>query len=427
MIELIYRHFRANPSVTTDSRQVVPGSLFFALRGDHFDGNRFALQAVESGASLAVTDDPALPANDRFIRVPDTLKALQALALHHRRQCSIPVIGITGTNGKTTTKELLYRVLSKKYRTVATEGNLNNHIGVPLTLLRIMGDTGMAIIEMGANHPGEIDFLCRLAEPSYGLITNVGKAHLEGFGSYEGVIRTKTELYRYLAETGGTVFLHRDDEVLAAHASGMRTLTYGSPPADLPAGPVTATPFVSMELTIGGTTVPVRSKLYGKYNAANMMAAAAVGMHFQVAPEEIRSALEGYEPVNNRSQIVETGRNRLILDAYNANPSSMRAGIESFLDSPYSPKILLLGDMLELGEESDREHLAILEWIGTLPFEEVYLIGPQFTRLNTHRGNICFHDSDLALLWFEHHPPSDATILIKGSRGIRLEKVVPAL
>ncbi|HPS62876.1 MAG TPA: Mur ligase family protein, partial [Bacteroidales bacterium] len=256
-IEEIYRHFREHPTVSTDTRNILPGSIFFALRGESFNGNDFARNALAAGAALCIVDDPALPGDPAFIRVENVLTTLQALALHHRRQFSIPVIGITGTNGKTTTKELIHRVLSKKFRTLATAGNRNNHIGVPLTLLGITSETEIAVVEMGANHPGEIDFLCRLAEPGFGLITNIGKAHLEGFGGYEGVIRTKTELYRFLAGREGTIFLHKDDATLTAHIQGLHTVTYGTPPADLAAESVTADPFVSLVLNCNGTTVPV--------------------------------------------------------------------------------------------------------------------------------------------------------------------------
>jgi len=427
-LEKIYRHFLNHPEVSTDSRQVTPGSLFFALKGDSFNGNEFASLALDAGASVAIIDDARYAVSDKFIVVENVLETLQQLALHHRMQFDIPVIGITGTNGKTTTKELIYRVLAKKFNTIATRGNLNNHIGVPLTLLRINSDTQIAIVEMGANHPGEIDFLCRIASPGYGLITNVGKAHLAGFGNYEGVVRTKTELYRFLNEKKGTIFLNNSDNTLAMHANFITTVTYGNHPAEVALLSLGAAPYISMELMLRSQDkLGISTQLYGSYNAPNILAAVCVGVYFGVPSEEIKMAVESYQPENNRSQIAKTGRNLLIMDAYNANPDSMAAAIETFADSGYPDKTVILGDMLELGDDTDPEHLKILQKIDQMSFNQVYLIGPVFTRLNVKRENTCFQDTELAAMWLEHHRVENSTILIKGSRGIRLEKLIPLL
>ncbi len=424
----IYPLFLAHPFVSTDSRQVKPGSIFFALRGESFNGNEYAIRAIEAGASFAIVDDSKYRVNDSCILVDDVLTTLQDLARHHRMQFNIPIIAITGTNGKTTTKELVNGVLSKKFKTVATRGNLNNHIGVPLTLLQLTSETEIAIIEMGANHPGEIDFLCNIARPDYGLITNIGKAHLEGFGSYEGVINTKTELYRFIHVHEGMLFLNREDEVLSANAAACKTITYGNSSADLVSDNITAEPFVKMTIQFwDGVHLTVESKLYGRYNTGNILAAACIGQYFKVSPEEIISSIESYQPGNNRSQIAKTEHNLLILDAYNANPSSMKAAIESFAASSYPERTVILGDMLELGKDSDNEHQQILNLVDKLQIAHVYLVGPIFTRMNMKRENICFHDSELAKMWFEHHRISNATILIKGSRGIRLEKLSEVL
>jgi UDP-N-acetylmuramoyl-tripeptide--D-alanyl-D-alanine ligase len=424
----IYRIFLAHPLISTDSRNIIPGSVFFALRGESFNGNEFANQALESGAAYAIVDEPAYAVNESCILVSDVLSTLQALSAHHRKQFNIPVIAITGTNGKTTTKELVSQVLSKKYSTLATCGNLNNHIGVPLTLLKLTSETEIAIIEMGANHPGEIDFSCHIAQPDHGLITNVGKAHLEGFGGYEGVVRTKTELYRFIGERRGKIFLNKDDETLKEHSIGLNTITYGTSPADLAANNISADPFVSADLQFHAHNgLRIESKLYGRYNADNMLAAACIGQYFNVPPGAIKSALEEYQPGNNRSQITNTGRNLLILDAYNANPSSMNAAIEAFSRSAYLQKTLILGDMLELGIDAEQEHLAVLERVDQLSFSNVFLVGPIFTRLNSKRENTCFQDSSLAKMWLEHHKIENATVLIKGSRAIRLENLIEVL
>jgi UDP-N-acetylmuramoyl-tripeptide--D-alanyl-D-alanine ligase len=428
LLKNIYSIFLRHPIITIDSRQVQPGSLFFALKGESFNGNEFSEIALEKGAQYAIVDDPEYAVDDRCILVDNVLETLQALARHHREQFSIPVVAITGTNGKTTTKELASAVLSEKYRTLATKGNLNNHIGVPLTLLGMTKDTEIALIEMGANHPGEIDFLCRIARPGFGLITNIGKAHLEGFGSFEGIVRTKTELYRFLREKGGRIFLNNQDELLKENAGNLEAITYGTGHADLVSRTVTAGPYVNLQLQFhNGTELSIHSNLYGRYNATNMTAAAAIGQYFGVAPAQIKTAIEAYRPENNRSQVMETRQNLLILDAYNANPSSMEAALTTFAEADYPSKTVILGDMLELGPDADQEHQRILKLADDLGFTAIYLVGPVFTRLNTRRENICFHDSELARLWLGHHKIMNSTVLIKGSRGIKLEKVVDVL
>ena len=414
--------------VSTDSRHIEPRSLFFALRGDSFNGNAYASQALQTGASFAIVDDPEVVADERYLLVGNVLTTLQELARLHRTKFGIPVIAVTGTNGKTTTKELIHSVLSKKYSILATSGNLNNHIGVPLTLLRLRSETEMAIIEMGANHPGEIDFLCQVALPDYGIITNIGRAHLEGFGGFEGVVSAKTELYRYIRKNGKKVFINGDDALLMEQSLGLEQIIYGAGSDFLAVKNISAGPFVSMDLIFqDNTPVGIHSKLYGRYNVPNMLAAACVGYFFGVKPEMIREALENYQPVNNRSQVTATPHNLLILDAYNANPDSMTAAISAFAEASYPNKTVLLGDMLELGSESDKEHSKILELLDMYAFHQVFLVGPSFTRLNTRRDYICFHDSDLARMWLGHHRLENSTVLIKGSRRIKLEKVVDTL
>ena len=424
----IYPLFLQHPVISTDSRKAEPGSLFFALKGEAFNGNEFAAQALDRGASNAIIDEEKYATDSRCILVTDVLSTLQQLALYHRMQFSIPVIAITGSNGKTTTKELIHKVLSEKYVTLATSGNLNNHIGVPLTLLRLNKETEIAIIEMGANHPGEIDFLCRIALPGFGLITNIGKAHLGGFCGFDGVIRTKTELSRFLREQGGIMFVNKDDDLLKMHIQELEKITYGTPPALVELMEVAADPFVKMKLKFPDqSSVWIASKLYGRYNSSNILAAATIGYHFGIAPEKIKMAIESYQPANNRSQFVTTTLNTLILDAYNANPSSMEAAITMFAEAGYPHKTVILGDMLELGDESDKEHLDILKLTEQQGFQHVYLVGPIFTRMNTNRENTCFQDCELAKMWLEHHKIENSTVLIKGSRGIGLEKLTAVL
>jgi len=424
----IYQKFREHPGISTDSRRITSGSLFFCLQGANFNGNHFARQALEQGAAFAVIDEAAYSTHPGCILVKDVLETLQEIARIHRRRFNIPVIAITGTNGKTTTKELIHVVLSREFRTIATQGNLNNHIGVPLTLLTLKHDTQIAIIEMGANHRGEIDQLCRIAEPNHGIITNIGKAHLEGFGGYEGVISTKTELYRFIASVHGKLFIDKDNPLLTGNAAGCSIVTYGSPRADLELISSSAKPYVEMQIRQGKKNLrTLHTRLYGGYNTKNILAAACIGRYFGVPAAAIVQAIESYEPANNRSQIIRTEANLLVMDAYNANPSSMEAAINTFAEADYENKTVILGDMLELGDETDHEHTKVMELLAGKKFREVYLVGPVFTRLNTRRENICFNDSELASLWFEHSKPTGSTILIKGSRGIKLENLLKDL
>jgi len=428
-IEELYDIFLKYPRVSTDSRNIPQKSLFFALKGENFDGNSFALEALQKGASYSIIDNKEDATGESIILVDDVLKTLQELALYHRKQLKIPMIAITGTNGKTTTKELIASVLSQKYKTMATKGNLNNHIGVPLTILSLNKETQIAIIEMGANHVGEIEFLCKIALPTHGIITNIGKAHLEGFGGFEGVIRAKTELYNFLRLTNGVAFVNKDNPLLMDHAHDIKTITYGSDPTAAFSGTLVKTgdPFINTQISFKSSEMIVGSRLYGTYNFENILAAACIGYHFNVGPDNIKEGIEMYEPSNNRSQVLNTGKNILILDAYNANPDSLTSAIHSFADSSYPDKTVIIGDMLELGKESDEEHNNILKLLEKVQFNDVFLVGPIFTRLNTKREWLCFQDSDLARLWFDHHRLEGKTILIKGSRGIRLEKLTDTL
>lgn len=426
--ENLYQLFLEHPEVTTDSRHCPAGSLFFALRGERFDGNQYAAAALEQGCAYAVIDNPDYLSGDRTILVEDTLRALQALACKHRDTLGLPVIGITGTNGKTTTKELIAAVLSTQYNLLYTEGNLNNHIGVPLTLLRLRKTHELAVIEMGASHPGDIRELVEIAHPDYGLITNVGQAHLQGFGSFEGVIRTKGELYDYLREHGGEVFVREEDEILRRIAKGLRQTTYGSGEAAFIQGHATgANPFLSLEWRErgDGSSWAVDTHLIGGYNINNVLAAITVGRYFKVTAERINQAIASYVPTNNRSQFQQTARNRLVIDAYNANPSSMRAALENFGSLPGRPKALILGDMLELGPESDRLHAEIVRLVDEGHYDRVYLCGEHFSAVGS--GYRCFQSTEALLEALQREPLVGYHVLIKGSRGIGLERTLKFL
>lgn len=411
MHNALYDIFLRSSGVVTDSRQVVKGSLFFALRGDRFDGNRFAADALAAGAVYAVVDDPDVASDERYFVVENTLIALQHLAAHHRRALGIPVLAITGTNGKTTTKELVSRVLAQKFEVSTTRGNLNNHIGVPLTLLSMTHTTQFAVVEMGASAAGEIKALCEIAAPNFGIVTNVGRAHLEGFGGLEGVKRAKGELYDYLAANGGTAFVNSDDEQVGDMASTrpeLKKIWYSVADANGIANPMP-----------------------GDYNLTNIAAAVAVGKYFGVYGSQIKIAVEGYKPDNNRSQLVDTGRNTVILDCYNANPSSMRVALEDFALRPFKqPRTIILGDMMELGRYAREEHNGILALSIVLGLKEIYLIGPNFmqavrdypsmpddTQIRTFTNTAELCD------WLSANPISGRRILIKGSRSIGLESV----
>ena len=461
-IQRLYAAFKECGKVTTDSRAISGGEMFFGLKGDNFDGNEYALKALEAGAAYAVVGEGSAAAaseDPRVIVVPDTLEALQALARHHRENTFVDgkrltVIGLTGTNGKTTTKELITRVLSVKYKVTSTQGNLNNDIGVPLSVLNINSETQLAVIEMGANHPDDIEKLVKVCEPDYGLITNVGKAHLLGFGSFEGVKKAKGKLYDYISEHGGSIFLNADDEnlvAMAAERKGLNVIEYGIEhwgamvlPSDA------AHPFVRMAIpdTVASTglstveaTDPtenllgIETHLAGSYNANNIAAAIAVGLHFGVSLEDAIQAVSEYIPKNNRSQLEKTERNILIEDAYNANPTSMAAALENLATVQAPLKAAMLGDMRELGEESVAEHIAILKKVLSMHLDLVCLVGEEFRKaleevtepVEETSNTKWFPTSDDLVAWLKENPVSDHTILIKGSRGIRMEKILPEL
>lgn len=422
----LYEIFKQHPTVSTDSRTIFENSIFFALKGQNFDGNQFAADSLQKGAAYAVVDNPDYADNQRIILVEDVLKSLQELANLHRKTLGIPVLAITGTNGKTTSKELIATVLKNRFNITFTQGNLNNHIGVPLTLLRITPETQMAVIEMGANHPGEIAALCKIAEPDFGLVTNMGKAHLEGFGSFEGVIKTKTELYDFLRETGGKCFINADNELLLKQAEGLEMLTYGkNETAQLRGEAEETSYYLTAKILFPKGWLYFRSKLVGTYNFENIMAAARVGSYFEIDPLLIQKSVEKYEPTNNRSQLIQRGSNRIILDAYNANPTSMLASLQNFSKINHAAKSVILGDMLELGEYSKEEHKKIADFLETQDYENVFLVGSSFCQVETGTKAKKFETIELlANYLFQQKQMKNNLILIKGSRGIRLEKIL---
>lgn len=423
-IEHIYEIYNKHSSVKTDTRKLENGDLFFALKGPNFNGNEFAAKAIETGAVYAVIDEAGYEIPGRTILVDDVLKTLQQLALHHRKQLSIPFIAITGSNGKTTTKELVHTVLSGKYKTVATKGNLNNHIGVPLTILSIPADTEMAIIEMGANHVGEIASYCEIALPTHGLITNCGKAHLEGFGGEEGVRKGKGELYDHLRTLPhGYAFVMWDYDYLQQMSKGISgIIKYGTnDEAHVKGKVVESLPFLKIEVE-GFSAGQISTNLAGDYNLANVLAAVCIGNYFEVADQQIRAAIENYQPSNSRSQVIDAGTNKIILDAYNANPSSMKLAIEHLAKVDSENKILMLGSMAELGADSTREHQHIVDLIKNYAFRIVVLVGDEFKK--TNHPFIHFDDSLQAKNWFKKANPQHAHILLKGSRSMKMEKII---
>ena len=428
MIEKLYDLFLKYPKVTTDSRNIPKDSIFFALKGVNFNGNNFAREALVKGAALAVVDEEVATTDDRVLLVNNVLEKLQNLATYHRKQLDLKVIGITGTNGKTTTKELIQAVLKEKYNSFSTKGNFNNHIGVPLTLLSLTSDHEIAVIEMGANHIGEIEQLCKIAMPDYGIITNIGKAHLEGFGSFEGVIKTKTELYNYIRNTGGTIFINIDNQLLVDHSEGLNSKTYGeNEPAECRGEITTDFPFLQLKCTTKEKVFAVNSQLIGRYNFENILAALCIGNYFKVSSSDMQEAIESYKPTNNRSQIIKTKLNTLFLDAYNANPSSMNAAIENFATANFEKKVLILGDMAELGVESSNEHHSILEFIKSKNFGNVILVGPEFKKANQSFEFMAINDKDQLEAVLKEMKFANATILIKGSRKMELEKITHLL
>ena len=424
----LYAAFKQHPKIVTDSREIVPGCIFFALTGNKFDGNAFAAEALDNGAALAVIDNAKYSTEGRCFLVENTLQALQELALHHRSQLNIPIIGITGTNGKTTTKDLTRIVLSKALKTLATDGNHNNHIGVPLSILKIKPDDEIAVIEMGANHSGEITALCEIARPTHGIITNIGKAHIEGFGSYEGVINAKNELFEYLRKHNGHVFVNGADDLLMKLSANIQRTTFGGSGLFDLNGTLTNTfPFVSVKVHFGKSATVINSKLVGTYNFENIMAAVCIGGFFGLKPTRIKTAIEEYSPKSNRSQYFETDRNKLILDAYNANPTSMEAAIRSFAAYPEKNKMIIAGDMLELGISGLLEHQRMLDIINLLGIDEVYLVGKIFKTASRNTKIHSFLTVTQANTWFKNNPTLGKIILIKGSRGMQLERLVPQL
>ncbi len=421
MIEALYKKFLAYPQIYTDSRKIKGPGIFFAIKGPHFDGNQFAISAIQKGATAAVVSDPYLAEFPKCIFVSDSLKALQTLANYHRRQVGVKVLAITGTNGKTTTKELIHKVLSQKYDCIATDGNLNNHIGVPLTLMRLRQDTELAIIEMGASARGEIDFLCKIAEPDMGLITNVGRAHIEGFGDLDTIRITKSELYVYLMQHGGVFFKNADEPSLSFLEDQDGVICIGARADNSIRISETHQLHAGVRYAYNTRMNTLNTRLFGSHNTQNLKLAVGVALHLGLSPKDIQRALEGYQSSNNRSQIILKGSNELLLDAYNANPSSMMAVLKYFTSLDHPRKVLVLGDMLELGQDSEAEHQLIVDYIRQYAWEKVYLVGSCFAQTDADfaiKADDVSTLKDIASLdQFEH-----CQILLKGSRGIALER-----
>lgn len=434
--EQLYQIFLQHPHVSTDTRKIVPNSVFFALKGANFDANTFAAQALEIGAAYAVIDDAAYRKSDLFILVDDVLTALQDLARYHRKQLHIAVIGLTGSNGKTTTKELINSVLSQKFKTYATKGNLNNHIGVPLTLLSITKETEIAIIEMGANHQQEIAFLCGIAQPTYGLITNIGRAHLEGFGGAEGVKAGKGELYDYLGQNEGTAFVDQDDNVLtemAAQRYFKKVVFYGSEATSLVSGKLLENvPLLKIRWWNNRSFLPIKkfdvqTQLTGSYNLDNILAAVCIGNYFGLAAEQVNAGITNYQPENSRSQILQTKTNTLICDYYNANPSSMEVAIENIDAITADKKVLILGDMFELGEHAAAEHELIIKKANEIAADQLIFIGEAFYQHRASFTDTFFETTDAAFMALKTASINNATVLLKGSRSMHLESLVELL
>lgn len=420
-IEHLHRLFLDSSGVCTDTRKLKKGQLYFALKGVHFNGNIFAKKALEQGASYAIIDENQGGVN-QTIQVEDVLQTLQDLATYHRNFLKIPIIGLTGSNGKTTTKELINEVLSQKYTTTATAGNLNNHIGVPLTLLAMTKDTEIGIVEMGANHQGEIAALSEIARPNFGYITNFGKAHLEGFGGVEGVIKGKSELYKFISKTNGIAFVNKEDPLQLKQSSGLQTKTFAPADADYIITFKGATPYVRVEFD----ALTIKTQLTGDYNALNIAAAIAIGSYFSVDAHAIKKGIESYIPENNRSQIIEKENNiTIILDAYNANPTSMEAALSNLSKQSSTHKIAFLGDMFEVGETTKEEHQHILDYANSLAIDYVYGVGPTFGALTpAQKKHVVFDTYTAFAKAYTKNIPANTTILIKGSRGMAMERVL---
>ena len=428
-MEHLFKLFYETSGVCTDTRNITPNCLFVCLKGANFNGNSFAQEAIKQGARYVICDESEFATENAIHLVPDSLLFLQKLANHHRKQFSIPVIGITGSNGKTSTKELIHAVLSERYKVLATIGNLNNHIGVPLTLLRLTQEHEIAIIEMGANQFKDIEELCSIAEPTHGIITNIGKAHLEGFGGFEGVLKTKRELYESVEKIGGTLIINYDDQILLNQVKGAtKVYTYGTDTnADIVGKLIKLDPFVNLSWTdheYHSKEIP--TQMIGKYNFYNFLAAISFGRYFGVEPEKIDHAIGSYTPENNRSQIVKSEQNTLIMDCYNANPTSMRSALESFVLIEHPKKIFIIGDMLELGEQALSEHSNILDFIQEHNLKGC-TVGPIFNSLQKRNSIKQFSNREEALDYFKQHKQENSLILLKGSRGIGLEKLESVL
>ncbi len=425
-ITRLYELYLQHPAVQTDTRKIKAGEIFFALSGENFNGNTFAAQALEKGAACAVIDDASFAINERCILVPNALETLQQLAKYHRSQFTIPFIAITGSNGKTTTKELVAAVLSTRFTTYATEGNLNNHIGVPLTMLKIKNDAQMAIIEMGANHRKEIESYCSIAMPTHGIITNCGKAHIEGFGGIEGVRKAKGELYDFIRASQGTIFRNTDLDYLEQMAAGIaHQVTYGSANAEYIGKPIMDGVFLNIAMLTAHTETTIHTHLVGAYNAPNVLVAIAAGLHFGISIDVIKQAIAAYNPDNSRSQWLQKGTNKIILDAYNANPTSMRAAIINFAEADLPNKMLWIGGMKEMGAEEHNEHLELVALIGQYHWKDVMLVGKEFRDL--HNSYTWFENSADAAAFVRSHKPEHSSILIKGSRGSKMEVLMEAL
>jgi len=428
IIEL-YDIFLRYPKISTDSRHIEKDSLFFALKGENFNGNTYAAVALQKGAAYSIIDEEVSEMDDRYILVEDVLVTLQQLATYHRLEINIPIIAITGTNGKTTTKELVAAVLSKKFRVDCTKGNLNNHIGVPLTLLSMNASTQIGVVEMGANHPGEITTLCEIALPNFGLITNVGMAHLEGFGSFEGVKQTKAELYRFVEETEGMVFVNTSNSLLKEMAGAVKRISYKTltEGEGIEGELMQSAPFMVFQVKFPKGWLYIKTNLAGGYNLENALAAVCIGNYFGVDPLEIKEAIETYKPSNNRSQFVKTEHNLLLMDAYNANPTSMEAALENFeaFDAPL--KGVILGDMFELGEASHNEHQKIADKLATMNFSTIILVGKEFAGCQVPSSFLVFEDNTLLINYIKSTKPQGYLFLVKGSRGMKLENVADKL
>jgi UDP-N-acetylmuramoyl-tripeptide--D-alanyl-D-alanine ligase len=423
LIQELYSIFIQHPSIQTDTRKLNTGDLYFALKGPNFNGNLFAKQALEAGAAYAIVDEPVNFSDSRLIQTTDTLNLLQELAKYHRLQFEIPFLAITGSNGKTTTKELISEVLSGSYKTYTTKGNLNNHIGIPLTLLSVKKDAEIAVIEMGANHQKEIEDYCTYTLPTHGIITNCGKAHLEGFGGVDGVRKGKGELFDYLKATGGTAFIMNDYDYLKEMSIGIPVVkTYGTANAEISGNANKSGAFLQVRFTAGTTIEKINTNLVGEYNLPNVLVAVAVGKYFNVPDNIIKAALESYIPSNSRSQLIEKESNKIILDAYNANPTSMKAAIENFAKMDGDSKVLLLGGMMELGDESIEEHKAILTLISQFNWKSVVLVGGDFG--NIPHPYLYFKNSNEAGEWLLHQHFENTNMLVKGSRSMQMEKVI---